>query len=390
MVQTQNSEQLDRYNLISPGAIANPYPIYHRLQAEDPVHWSDLLSSGAWVLTRYADCAAAMRDPRLADIYGKTLWMLGLDLPEHNKFRMLVQKAFTSRVVEGMRLRIQTVVDDLISTVQDAGRMDVMRDLAYPLPGIVIAELLGILPQDRDQFQKWSEDFGILLGTGHPTPDITSRAERSVLELADYLRNVVKQRREHPENDLITNLVTVEDQGEALSEEELLGICVLLIWAGNETTTHLIGNGLLALLRHPDQLQKLKDEPSSIATAVEELLRYDTPVQWTSRIVQEDFELHGKSIRKKQRLVVIWGAANRDPAQFPDPDRLDINRQPNQHLGFGGGGHFCVGAALARIEVQIALNTILRRLPALQLETETLEWLDHSAFKGLKSLPVVF
>jgi len=389
MVQTENSQQIELYNLLSAEAIANPYPIYQRLRSEAPVYWSDLLG-GSWLVTRYADCAAAMRDPRLVEVYGKTLWMLGLDLPEHNKFRVLVHKAFTAHVMERMRSHIQTLTDELIASVQDAGRMDVIRDLAYPLPIIVVAELLGVLPQERDLFKSWSDDFGILLGSGTPTPDIAKQAQRSVLELADYLRNVVKQRREHPKNDLITNLIAVEEEGEGLSEEELLGLCVLLIWAGNETTRNLIGNGLLALLRHPDRLQQLKDEPSSIAPAVEELLRYDSAVQWTSRIVQEDFELHGQQIRKRQRLLLIWGSANRDPAQFPDPDRLDINRQPNQHLAFGGGSHFCLGAALARIEGQIAINTILRRLPALQLETETLQWHDHSAFRGLKSLPVVF
>jgi cytochrome P450 len=389
MVQSQNSQQLEQYNLLSPEAIANPYPIYHRLRSEAPVYWSNLLG-GAWLLTRYADCASATRDPRLVEVYGKALWMLGLDLPEHNKFRALVHKAFTSRVVEGMRLHIQIVVDELVDTVKDAGRMDVIRDLAYPLPATVIAEMLGVLPQDRDHFKKWSDDLAAFLGDGDVTTDITQRTERSVLELADYLRNVVRQRRQKPQEDLITNLIAVEERGEVLSEEELLGICVFLIFAGHETTTNLIGNGLLALLRHPDQLQKLKHDPSSIATAVEELLRYDSPVQWSSRIVEENFELHGKQIRKRQRVLLVWGAANRDPAQFPNPDRLDINRQPNPHLAFGGGSHFCVGAALARIEGQIAINTILRRLPTLQLETETLQWLAHSAFKGLKSLPVIF
>jgi pimeloyl-[acyl-carrier protein] synthase len=389
MVQSKNSEQLEQYNISSPEAIANPYPIYHRLRSEAPVHWSDILG-GAWLLTRYSDCVSAMRDPRLVEVYGKAIWMLGLDLPEHNRFRALVHKAFTPSVVEAMRLHIQTLVNELIDSVQVAGRMDVIRDIAYPLPAIVIAELLGVLPQDRDHFKKCSDDLAMFLGCAHPTPDTTARTQQSVLELADYLRNVVRQRRQYPHNDLITNLIGVEVEGDALSEGEVLGTCVFLIFAGHETTTNLIGNGLLALLRHPDQLEKLKDEPSLISTAVEELLRYDGPLQWASRIVEEDFELHGKQIRKRQRLLLIWGAANRDPVQFPNPDRLDINRQPNQHLAFGGGSHFCLGAALARIEGQIAINTILRRLPALQLETETLQWHDHSAFRGLKSLPVVF
>lgn len=390
MVQSQNSNQLDQYNLLSPEAIANPYPIYQRLRSEAPVYWSNLLG-GAWLLTRYTDCTSATRDPRLAEVYTKAFcWMVGLDLPTHNKFRALLHKAFNSGVVEGMRLHIQTLTDELVDTIKDTGRMDVIRDLAYPLPAIVIAEMLGVLPQDRDHFKKWCDDIALFLGDGHVTADITQRMERSALELADYLRNVVRQRRQNPQEDIITNLIAVEDRGERLSEELVLGICVSLIWAGHETTKNLIGNGLLALLRHPDQLQKLKDDPSLISSAVEEFLRYESPVQWVSRIVEEDFELHGKQIRKRQRVVIIMGAANRDPAHFHDPDQLDINRQPNPHLAFSGGSHLCPAAALARMEGQIAINTVLRRLPALQLETETLEWLEHSAFRGLKSLPVIF
>jgi cytochrome P450 len=290
-----------------------------------------------------------------------------------------------------MRPRIEALVSELISEVQDAGRMDVIRDFAYPLPAIVLGEMLGIPPEDRDQYKKWSDDIGVgLVGTGRAALDNVERARQSLFELTDYLRPLVAQRRQHPRNDLISNLIAIEVKGDRLSERELFSTCITLILAGHGTTTNLIGNGILALLRHPDQLEALKNDPSLIEIAVEELLRYDSPLQRIWRMATEDVEIDGKHIRKGQIVLPTMGAANRDPAEFAEPDRLNISRQNNPHVALGTGIHLCVGGPLARLQGVIAINALLQRLPSLQLETEALAWEANLFHRGLKSLPVVF
>jgi cytochrome P450 len=394
--------------LIRPDVLADPYPLYHRLRAEDPVHLDD--PPGIWVLTRYADIAAVLRDPRfsssrralqadgagpppsgaggpVARVFGLT--MLFSDPPDHTRLRGLVNKAFTPRVVESLRPRIQRLVDELLDRVQEAGRMDVIADLAWPLPVTVIAELLGLPPEDRDKFKAWSTDL-VSLTAAEPGETIGERAQRSLFELAVYLNAVVAQRRAAPREDLISLLIAAEEKGDVLSTEELLANLVLLLLAGHETTTNLIGNGLLALLRHPDQLQRLRDDPALIPTAVEELLRFDSPVQGTRRITTAAVEIGGRRIPAGRPVVVLLGAANRDPAQFPDPDRLDLGRRDNRHLSFGQGIHYCLGAPLARLEGQIAFSTVLRRLPRLELATDRLVWRDNPVLRGLTALPVTF
>ncbi|HKO25499.1 MAG TPA: cytochrome P450, partial [Chloroflexota bacterium] len=388
---------------------ANPYPLYHRLRSGDPVRWDAPL--GAWVVTCYADVQSALGDARLSAerINLSTEWlpeamretlgpvfralsrqMLFLDPPDHTRLRGLVNKAFTPRVVEGMRPHIQAIVDDLLDAVQEAGRMDVIQDFAYPLPAIVIAEMLGVPPEDRDQFRIWSDDFGALIGRSDLTLDGATRALRGVAEFMDYFRNIVAWRRASPRDDLLQSLIAAEDRGDALSEEELLANCVLLLAAGHGTTTHLIGNGLLALLRNPDQLRKLRDDPTLIAAAVTELLRYDSPVQATGRVAAQELPIGARRVGVGEGLILCLGAANRDPEQFPDPDRLDIGRRENRPIAFGHGIHFCLGAPLARIEAQIAFATLLRRLPGLHLGTEVLEWEPSLSFRGLARLPVAF
>jgi hypothetical protein len=301
-----------------------------------------------------------------------------------------VNKAFTPRIVEKMRVHIQYIVDELLDAVQNSGRMDVIRQFAYPLPMTVTMEMLGLPPEDRDQFKKWSDDFMAVIGVVRREPNLMETARQSLAEFTDYIGDLQEQRRQQPQDDLLGALFNVEEEGNKLSHEELVANSILLLAAGHETTTNMIGNGLLALLHYPDQMQKLRDNPSLITPAVEELLRYDNPVQIMWRLATEDLEIGGKRIGQGQMINLIVGAANRDPAQFPEPDRLDLSRLENRHAGFGFGIHFCLGASLARLEGEIAINTVLRRLPTLQLETEALEWQESPTFRGVKALPVAF
>ena len=387
------------FNPFLPEFIADPYPLYHRLRIEDPVHRSPM---GFWVLTRYDDVTMALRDPRfgragfdelLRARFGESgfdLSMLFRDPPDHTRLRMLVSKAFTPRVVERLRPRIQQVVDGLLDAVHPARAMDVIADLAYPLPVTVICEMLGVPGGDRARFRQWSEAIARSLDAiAMPgDPEIVERGNAARRALADYFRALIAERRQAPRADLLSELIAAEEQGDRLSEPELLATCMLLFVAGHETTVNLIGNGLLALLRHPAELRRLREDPSLVESAVEELLRYDGPAQRTGRMPSVDVEIDGRTIRKGDLLLAVIGAANRDPAHFPEPDRLDLTRGDNHHLAFGWGIHFCLGASLARAEAQLAINTVLRRMPALALATSAPEWREASALRGLRALPV--
>jgi cytochrome P450 len=398
-----------QYNPFIPEVHANPYPMYVRLREEDPVHWSALME--AWILTRYVDIVAVLTDSRFSanrrqaqnrfaqealkiaeefGPFGRTQTMLTSDPPLHTRLRRLVSKAFTPRMVEGLRPRIQQIVDELLDAVLDSGRIDLIRDLAYPLPVIVIAEMLGIPAQERDQFKRWSDEIAATLGGPFTPPEVLELARKSANELADYFRGVIEERRREPAEDLISGLIAAEEQGQILSEDEMLATAMLLLVAGNETTTNLIGNGTLALLRNPDQLRRLQDDPSLIPTAVEELLRYDGPVQGTGRVAMEELEIDGRPVKTGQVVFCVLGSANRDPAQFENPDELDITRQPNEHIAFGDGIHSCLGAPLARAEGQIAFETLLRRFPNPRLETDNPQWGGSFILRGLKSLPISF
>jgi cytochrome P450 len=398
-----------QYNPFIPEVHANPYPMYARLRAEDPIHWSPLME--AWVLTRYDDVAAVLTDSRFSadrrqarnrfadeiarreeefGPFGRTRTMLTSDPPEHTRLRRLVSKAFTPRMVEGLRPRIQAIVDELLDEAAQNGRMDVIRDLAYPLPVIVIAEMLGVPPEHRDQFKHWSDEIVGVLGGPLVPQETLDRSRAAVHELAGYLGGVIAERRREPREDLVSGLIAAEEQGQILSEDEMLATAMLLLVAGNETTTNLIGNGMLSLLRNPDEMERLCADPSQVPTAVEELLRYDGPVQATGRVAMEDLEIGGQKVTKGQAVLTVLGAANRDPAQFGKPDELDLDRQPNEHVAFGDGIHFCLGAPLARAEGQIAFETLLRRFAHPRLETDNLQWGGSFILRGLESLPVTF
>jgi pimeloyl-[acyl-carrier protein] synthase len=393
------------YNPLLPEFHANPYPFYRRLREEDPVHASPL---GIWVLTRYEDAVMVLRDPRfgregIAELQEARLGaararpknsrdMLFRDPPDHTRLRSLVSRAFTPRVVEEMRPHIQEIVDGLLDRVEGSGGMDVIEDLAYPLPVRVICEMLGVPTSDQEVFRQWSADIARSLDAALFPADsgVGTRGQEASDALKEYFRSLIAVRRKHPQPDLLSGLIAAEEQGDKLSEAELLSTCVLILIAGHETTVNLIGNGLLALLGNPDQLRALASDPSLIQTGVEELLRYDGPVQRTSRMTMADVEIGGKKIAKDSVVVVAIGAANRDPAYFADPERLDITRRENRHIAFGFGIHFCLGASLARIEGQVAIGTLLRRMPALKLVSDTPEWRESSVLRGLKTLPVTF
>ena len=397
---------LSLYHLLDPEVLANPYPLYHRFRNEDPVHWDPFLH--AWVVTRYADVItvfqrfSADRTPTPEQLTALGLealtplaqvmvrQMLFLDPPAHGRVRGLASKAFTPRRVEILRSHIQDITNSLLDAVQANGHMDVIADLAYPLPAIVTAEMLGVPTSDWRLLTKWSGDFAQVLGNFQHNPERAPQVIRSLDEMVAYFRAAIQEQRAHPRDGLIGAYLAAEINGDRFSDEEVVANTIVTMVGGQETTTNLIGNGLLSLLRHRDQLEKLRADPSLIQSAVEELLRYESPSQHTARLAPEDVELGGKQIRKRQAVIAIMGAANRDPERFPDPDRLDICREDNRHLAFAWASHFCFGAPLARIEGQTAFATILRRMPDIRLTEEPLKWRENLGLRGLTALPVVF
>jgi cytochrome P450 len=384
--------------------LADPYPVYQQLRETDPVHWHEPF--GAWMLTRYDDVAAAFHDPRLSSERSEPLRQLAgrpeldpffdylacrMDFkepPAHTRLRGLVSKAFTPHVVETLSPHIEALVHQFLDRVAGQGRMDVIRDLAFPLPGTVTGELLGAPAADRAQLKRWSDTFVGFFRTvpSDATFDAYRQSAQAATELGTYFRSVLAGQR-GTSRGLLGALEQADTVGDRLSDLELSANATLLLHAGHETTTHLIGNGLLALLRHPGQLHKLQNDPSLLPTAVEEFLRYDSPVQFTYRVAAADFELGNKAIRKGQIVHLMIAAANRDPAHFREPDCLDVTRAPNKHLAFGFGPHFCLGAPLARLEAQIALRTLLQRFPHLRLDGEPQQQ-ENFVLRGLKSFPI--
>ena len=395
---------MSAFNPMDPEFLADPYPTYHRLRDEDPVHHSPL---DFWVLTRYEDVVAVLRDPRfikeplvsvVAARFGVTvppgvgLSMLDRDPPDHTRLRSLVSKAFTPRVVEGLRPRIQKIVDDLITRAEAVGRMDLIEEFAYPIPVNVICEMLGVPIEDHERFKGWSLDIARGLDSVWlpPESEIPKRSGAARHAIGDYMRGLIAERRASPRGDLLSALIAAEEAGDKLSEDELIATCILLLIAGHETTVNLIGNGTLALLRHPEELRRLRETPGLITSAVEELLRYDGPVQRTARITSTEVTIGGRTIGKGEMVMPFIGAADRDPSQFTGPDRLDLGRTDNRHIAFGWGIHFCLGAPLARVEGQIAIDTLVRRLPRLTLVDDEPEYRQSLTLRGLKALPVTF
>ena len=390
-----------------PGVQADPYPIYRRLQREAPVHFQlHEEDAPVWWISRYDDIVELIRDPRmvvedvpqddytpppppeaLTDVIALVDgMMLRRDPPDHTRLRGLVSRAFTPRTVERLRGRIQDLVDELLWENAGGTHMDLIADLAAPLPVMVIAELLGLPPEDRKQLKAWSDDIVPMLD-GSLRDDNVASIFRATVELKAYLAEIVRDRRSNPRDDLISGLVAAQDERDALSDIEVIATSILILGAGHETTTNLIGNGMLALLAHKDQKEHLLAEPDRIANAVEEMLRFDSPVQVTSRHPIEDIEFRGCTLKKGQEVDLLFGAANRDPGVFADPNRFDIGRENIRHLSFGHGTHFCLGAQLARLEAQIAIGTLVARRPALELAGEP-ERRPGFVLRGVNTLPV--
>jgi cytochrome P450 len=397
-------------DLTSPEFTANPYPAYARLRAAAPIQRVTLPGDRTvWLIAGYDDVVAALRDPRFVKNQRNTMTaeqlaevpsipdafdilnqhMLALDPPDHTRLRTLVHKAFTPRLVEQLRPRIQTIADTLLDAVQPRGEMDLIDDYAFPLPITVIAELLGIPVEDHASFRRWTN----ILVSGDPSPERMQQIAATMQEFAAYLGQLFARRRAQPAEDLVSQLLRVEEAGDMLNEPELYSMVFLLLIAGHETTVNLIGNGMLALLLHPDQRERLQQTPALIESAIEEFLRYEGPVATTTqRFAREDVAIGGVVIRRGEEVLAVLASADHDERRFSDPDGLDITRSDNRHLAFGHGVHYCLGAPLARLEGQIAIGTLLRRMPNMRLGVapEALAWRPGLLIRGLSGLPVRF
>lgn len=397
-------------NLLSADFKANPYPAFAQARAQEPI--LQIKAAGgrnAWLITRYEDAEALLRDQRFSkNIYSifseeelaqnvaymnsfraLSNHMLAADPPDHTRLRSLVNRAFTPALVEQWRERVQEITDELLDHVEAQGQMELISDFAFPLPMLIISEMLGIPAEDRFKFREWSNT---LIGSDGSVEAI-QRNQVIIGQFVGYLRNLISERRAHPTDDLVSRLVQAEAEGDKLSEQELIAMIFLLLVAGHETTVNLIGNGVLALLSYPEQLARLKADPALIKSAIEELLRYNGPLMIaTIRYAREDLELGGKLIRRGEQIIVGLSSANHDAERFAEAEKLDITRKENHHLAFGKGIHFCLGAPLARLEGQIAIATLFRRLPNLRLniDPQAITWRTGMLIHGVETLPVAF
>ena len=396
------------YKPNDPATLNDPFPVYARLRDEDPAHWSPRLK--AWVLTRYNDVkrvcldTAGMSSDRLRPFFATlpsdeaqriaglmrylTLWMVFRDPPEHTRLRRLAARVFNVRSMSALRPHVEAITGGLLDALGGRGEFDLIGEFAGPLPALVIMHMLGVPRSELSRLKHLSDEMALFIGSARDSPDKYARAEAATVEMAALFRELIARRRARPQPDLLSDLVQVEDGGDRMTEDELVATCVLLLFAGHETTTHHIANGVRALLQFPVELQKLRDQPELAAAAVEELLRYDGPIGAQVRIVQEQHTLHGKQLKPGERVFLLMNAANRDPRAFPDPDRLDLQRAGVAHLTFGFGAHICLGFPLARLEGQIALPALLRRWRRLEVATPRLEWLDSMVLRGMKALPL--
>jgi cytochrome P450 len=383
---------------------SNPYPHYQHMLHND-VTWVD---RGDWqdvIVTQHDHVSSLLRDPRMVREYRREnntwtppenwkpyfemlgKWMLMRDPPHHTRLRGLVNKAFTPAAVNHLQDRIQTIADDLLDKAQKRGSFDLVSEYAFELPVNVIAEMLGVPTEHREQFKVWSNTLAAALDFNNDSA-VLDRAATAAGEMTTFMRELIATKHANPTKDILTGLVKAEQDGDTLSEDEVIATCGLLLFAGHETTVNLIGNGTLALLRHPQQLALLQRKPELIASAVEEVLRYESPVQATSRIAAEDIPVGDAVLPQGREILLIIGAANRDPRHFTQPETFDITRNEAKHLAFGGGIHYCVGAPLARMEGQIGIGSLFQRLPNLKLEADSPEWRDNYILRGLKALPV--
>jgi cytochrome P450 len=388
----------------------NPYPSYDVLRASGPLHWSDEFCGGAWLLPNYADVLSVLRDPRFSTQRGSR-WinssapeakaelrefkrifarsLMFLNGAHHARLRKVMNAGFKSASLQAMAPRIQLLVERLLEDISTGQEIDFMRDFARPLPALVIAEMLRIDSADQDRFVGWSDDIAEFIGSPTPTLEIARCAQRSLVALNEYFRDLLPQRRKDLGADLISQLIEAEQTGGVITTDELLAQCCTLLFAGHETTRNLLGNGLFNLLQHPVQLKALQEAPSLMSSALKELLRFDSPVQFTGRILTCDLEMHGRQLKKGDLVIPLIGAANRDPAKFSEPDRLDLRRSEANHLSFGYGAHVCIGAMLTYIEAEIAFTSLLPLLSRMELAGEA-AWGSNPVYRSLASLPVRF
>jgi pimeloyl-[acyl-carrier protein] synthase len=404
--RTSGASALSLYHLLDPAVLANPYPLFQRLRDEDPVHWDPFLHT--WVVTRYADVLEVLHTfsadrthtPEKLEAMGLSHMspiaqlmvkqMLFMDPPAHTRLRSLASYAFTPQRVAVLRTHIREIVHQLLDKVQSTGRIDIILDFAETLPSIVTAEMLGVPVEDREKLKFWSATFAEMLGNFQHNPERTPKVLQTVQDMTAYFRETILRMKDNPRPGLVHSLMTAEIDGDRLTDEEVVANSIVTMVGGLETTTNLIGNGILTLLRNPEELEHLKADPSLVPSAVEEMLRYESPSQHTGRIVPQNREMGGKLLKKGQAIMAVMAAANRDPERFPDPDRFDITRQDNRHLAFGYAAHFCFGAALARVEGQESFSALVSRLPNLKLESTNLVWRNNLGLRGLMSLPVSF
>ena len=391
--------------------LQDPYPTYARLHEEGPIHYLDVGSKWAvWSVISHAECSSVAKDPRLSAKRAQQmllplplsrqaefselarmlgLWLIFMDPPEHSRLRKLLNKGFSPAAIEALRPQVEAIVDRMLKPLQHGSEVELMRSFANPMPVRIISEMLGVPQELHDKFVDWSRAIALFRGTPDRTVEQAQAAQDALIALTDFFRQTVAERKRNKGNDLISLLIDIEEEGEVLTEEELYAQCIGLLFAGHETTRNLIGNGMYMLLRHPQETAELREKPEMIRTAVEEILRYESPVQFTARVLKEDIEICGQRIPRKWTVLCMLGAANRDPKRFKEPNRLDLNRLNNQHLAFSAGPHACIGGQLARLEGQVAILNLVQRFPKMKLIGPQPEWASTFGLRGLKSLPVI-
>ena len=393
--------------MLDSAFLTDPYPVYRALRAAGPIHWSEHFCGGAWLLTDYADVLNVLRDPRFSAqrasrwvnrsgpgarqdlrnfkrIFARSL--LFLNGQHHTRVRQVMNEAFRPAVLQTMAPRIQIMADRLLDPLDKAGEMDFISDFARPLPAMVTVDLLGIDADRRADFITWSDDIAVFIGSPTPSMDIARRAQTSLVAMSEYFDDLVSRRRSDLGDGLVSLLLRAQAAGKITTDRELLSQCCTLLFAGHETTRNLLGNGLLVLLQHPRQWQLLKDTPGLMRSALRELLRFDSPVQYTGRRVMTEVAMHGRQLKRGDLVILLFGAANRDPEKFTDPDALDISRNEGNHLSFGYGSHVCVGAALTYLEAEIAFTSLMQRWPALRMNGAIPQWTPNGVYRGLASL----
>jgi len=400
-----------QFNLNAWAKEANPFPLFAQLREEEPVYWDAALKG--WILTRYDDVRKTLRGPeyssdRLRPFFESLpaeqlaklpdlstlipMWLVFHAPPDHTRLRLIMSPAFTPAAITRMKLSIEKLVNELIDKFIDKGSVDFIHEFGLLLPGYVICDLLGVPREDLARIKKWSDDLQLFIGGAKMTPDKYARAQHGTHEMAEYFRAAICQKRKQPGDDLISGLVAARDNDVSISEDELISICILLIFGGHETTTNMLGNGLLAFIQHPEQLEKLRTNPELALSATEEVLRFDGPGGAVVRVAAIDHEVGGKTLRAGDRVFAMVPPANRDPRRFADPDRFDIERRDNMHLTFGQGPHFCLGAPLARLEATVAFPILFERLDnfKVQVAIDKLDWRDSTVMRGVHSLPLAF